>query len=180
MSKLHDALLIEVLRAEVDAARAETDVVRASLRYRLGDLLLQALPISWGAWRVFPRVLFLYRTYRRSYVEKKPAGRVKSSATSSTAIDCNCLIVSTAPVGVEHKPGVHCVTDPAAALERLDAAPLSQLVLRKVDESIVRRLWRLKLQGCHIVWWPESLEAHLPIERYVRVLADECRYGDAA
>jgi len=72
-----------------------------------------------------------------------------------------------------------CTKDVEALVQRLDTEPAERLVLRELRESVVRRLARLQLQGCHIVWWPDQAVPHAPeLEAYVKTLADECWVGD--
>ncbi|MCY1452893.1 hypothetical protein D9M71_698500 [compost metagenome] len=74
-------------------------------------------------------------------------------------------------------PAAWCSADPVALVARLDMAPVSQLVLCAINEPIARRLGRLQLQGCRIIWWPQVPETDEPLQQYVRSLASECRYG---
>lgn len=172
-------LLIRLLRVEVETARAETDALINSLRYRLGDLLLQALPISWRSFQIFPRVYALFSTYRRNV-----RGRVGVAATrsamvslSATALRCNSIEFTQAAADTSLHNDVWSTNDSDLLVARLDMAPVSQLILRDISEPIARRLGRLQLQGCQIIWWPSLPEAVDPLQRYVQSLADECRYG---
>jgi hypothetical protein len=167
-------LLRALLLAELDQARAEADSLRASIRYRLGDLLLQGFPLSWRSLKVIPKFFFLYRTYKRG---GSVGGVFKplASVIPSEAYACRNLMLS----GENHiaAADVWCTADAAALAARLDARAPCQLTLRFVTESIARRLGRLKMQGCHIIWWPEVEQTDSPLESYVRALADEHRVG---
>lgn len=180
MSKKYEDQIIELLRAESEGARSEVEALRASLRYRLGDLLLQVLPLSWRSLYILPRLLMFYRTYKRNRMKVESNKLYEAASQISIDLKCSCLIFAQSVAETEWDRGA-CRTDDSAVVQaRLDAGPLSRLVLGKVDEQIVRRLGRLKLQGCEIIWCPEAPETDSAIEHYVRALADECRYGDAA
>ncbi len=169
-----ERLLRALLLAELDQARAETESLRTSIRYRLGDLLLQGFPLSWRSIKILPRFFFLYRTYRKSGSTIGVYKRL-ASAPPSEAFACRNLVLSRA----NHIAAADawCTADAAALAARLDSGAPRQLTLRFVTEPIARRLGRLKMQGCHIIWWPELEQTDSPLECYVRALADECRTG---
>jgi hypothetical protein len=167
--------LQNLMLAEIESRQQELDALRSSIRYRLGDVMMQALPLSWRSLRVLPRLYALFRTYRRN-LER----RSRPEAATKTALTSQALGASVIYYGKEAAQGMAAAcsfTDPVALVARLDMAPVSQLILREISEPIARRLGRLQLQECRIIWWPSVPEADDPIQQYVRSLADECRYG---
>lgn len=174
-------LLISLLRLEIEGARAEIDSLTNSLRFRLGDILLQSLPISWRSFQVFPRLYALFSTYRRSATGRLGVAAARSAmvTVSAIALRCNSIeFVRTVTNALLHND-VWSTNDSDLLVARIDMAPVSQLVLRHINEPIARRLGRLKMQGCRIIWWPEGEQADSVMESYVRALADECRAGES-
>ncbi|WP_137088530.1 hypothetical protein [Ectopseudomonas oleovorans] len=167
--------LQSLLLAEIESRQQELDALRSSIRYRLGDEMLQALPLSWRSLRVLPRLYALFRTYRRNLIPRSRKAGVAKTALTVQASNASVIYYGGAPA--ESSSAVWWCSDAAALLARLDMAPVSQLVLREINEPIARRLGRLQLQGCQIIWWPSLPEAVDPLQRYVQSLADECRYG---
>ena len=172
----HDSrdLLKYLLLAELDQARAELDSLRASIRYRLGDLILQGVPLSWRSVRILPRIFSLYRTYRRNGAGRVAVRRFVSQVPPGALTSQKFLLSRTSGKTAED---IWYTADAVELSSRLDIGPVTQLTLRFVTESIARRLGRLKMQGCHIIWWPEVEQTDSPLESYVRALADEHRVG---
>lgn len=167
--------LQSLLLAEIESRQQELDALRSSIRFRLGDVMLQVLPLSWRSLQVLPRLYALFRTHRRNQ-----GRRSRPEPTTQTALTSQALGASVIYYGKEAVEGVSAAcsfTDPVALVARLDMAPVSQLILRDISEPIARRLGRLQLQECRIIWWPSVPEADDPLQQYVRSLADECRYG---
>jgi hypothetical protein len=175
MPKPYEQQMIELLYAEVESARSEADALRTSIRYRLGDVLLQAQPFSWRSILVLPRLYAVYRTYRRNLYVKSITSVRAAPGQPFIAQGCPSVLFARSPVDIAKD--IYVTNDSAAVVARLDAAPLQQLVLRAITEPIARRLGRLQLQGCEIIWWPEAPESDNPFEVYVRSMASECRYG---
>jgi hypothetical protein len=165
----------DLLLAEVEITRQELETLRAGIRYRLGEVLLQAFPLSWRSLRVLPRLYILYRTYRRNQSAQSRSALRSAPGLTTAARECKRIVFSRAPVALD--ADTWSTDDPAALALRLDTAPVQQLVLRAVTESIARRLGRLQLQGCQIIWWPEAPESGSTLELYTRALASECRSG---
>lgn len=164
-----------LLLAEIESRQQELDALRSSIRYRLGDVMMQALPLSWRSLRVLPRLYALFSTYRRNL-----ALRSRSDMASRTALASQALGASVIYYGKDTAEGMStawCCADPEVLVTRLDMAPPSQLILREISEPIARRLGRLQLQKCQIIWWPSVPETADPLQHYVQSLADECRYG---
>lgn len=171
-----DVFLKSLLQAELEQVRAEVDSLRASIRYRLGDLMLQGFPLSWRSLKVLPRFFSLYRTYRRNTSTRIFSERLVSQLPAE-ALVCRTLLLTRDPrCAIET---LWATSDAVALASRLDIAPTSELTLRFVTESVARRLGRLKMQGCRIIWWPEGEQAGSVMESYVRALADECRAGES-
>ncbi|KJU78803.1 MAG: hypothetical protein C0452_10780 [Pseudomonas sp.] len=168
--------LQNLMLAEIESRQQELDALRSSIRFRLGDVMLQALPLSWRSLQVLPRLYALFRTHRRNQ-----GRRSRPESITQTALTSQALGASVIYYGKEAVEGVSAAacsfTDPVALVARLDMAPVSQLILRDISEPIARRLGRLQLQECRIIWWPSVPEADDPLQQYVRSLADECRYG---
>lgn len=169
--------LQSLLLAEIETRQQELDALRSSIRYRLGDEMLQALPLSWRSLLVLPRLYGLFRTYRRNLIPRSRKAGVAKTALTVQASNASVIYYGGAPA--ESSSAAWWCSDAAALLARLDMAPVSQLVLRHINEPIARRLGRLKMQGCRIIWWPEEEQADSLMENYVRALADECRAGES-
>lgn len=167
--------LQNLLLAEIESRQQELDALRSSIRYRLGDEIMQVLPLSWRSLLVLPRLYSLFRTYRRNLGRRSRAEVATTSALTAQAL--NASVIYYGKVSAESLSAAWCCADPVALVARLDMAPVSQLVLREISEPIARRLGRLQLQGCRVIWWPPVPEAGDPLQQYVRSLADECRYG---
>ncbi len=166
-----------MLLAEIETRQQELDALRSSIRYRLGDEMLQALPLSWRSLRVLPRLYGLFRTYRRNLIPRSRKAAVAKTALTVQASNASVIYYGGAPA--ESLSAAWWCSDAATLLARLDMAPVSQLVLRHINEPIARRLGRLKMQGCRIIWWPEGEQADSVMESYIRALADECRAGES-
>jgi hypothetical protein len=167
--------LQSLLLAEIESRQQELDALRSSIRYRLGDVMMQALPLSWRSLRVLPRLYALFRTYRRNLGRRSGPEASTKTALTPQALGASVIYYGKAPM--QGMSAAWCCTDPVALIERLDVAPVSELILCEISEPIARRLGRLQLQGCRIIWWPSLPETDDPLQQYVRSLADECRYG---
>lgn len=172
MSKVAIESLISVLRTEVESARSEVEAIRSSVRYRLGDVMLQALPLSIKSFQIFPKVFALFYTYRRSY--KGRAGSTSSGGgytLPSSVVKCRSIVFGQKvhPTATMQN-NVWFVDESALLIARLEAAPVNKLVLYDIDEPIARRLARLQLQGCYIVWSAGTTGVY---EQYVNAIADD-------
>lgn len=167
--------LQNLLLAEIESRQQELDALRSSIRYRLGDEMLQALPLSWRSLRVLPRLYALFRTYRRNLISRSRAEVAATTELTVQASSASVIYYGEAPA--ESLSTAWWCSDPVALVARLDMAPVSQLVLREISEPIARRLGRLQRQGCRVIWWPLGPETGDPLQQYVQSLADECRYG---
>lgn len=147
-----DEALIQLLRAEVESSRAEADSVRSSIRYRLGDVLLQALPLSFRSVRVVPKLMALLLTYRRNVRRGRQgaAGLSKVATVPADALSCQHVVFNPALSFSRVVDGVWQTNDKVSLVARLEAAPLARLELHAVTEPIARRLARLQWQGTHV------------------------------
>lgn len=141
--------LVSVLRAEVESARSETDAVRNSLRYRLGDVLLQAFPLSLRSFRVVPKVMALVFTYRRN-VRASAGQGAAVQALPSEALRCSQVLFNPDVSGSSVVDGAWQTNNERLLLARLEVSPVEKLVLKAVSQPIARRLARLHWQGCRI------------------------------
>lgn len=169
--------LVSLLRAEVEAARAETDAVRTSLRYRLGDVLLQALPLSLRSVRVIPKLFALLMTYRRGVRRRRPAGMagVSFAALPVGALQCSQVIYKPDVSATSVVDGVLQTNDEGVLVARIDAGAIDLLVLYAVSEPIARRLARLQWQGCRFDCRADSTT---PVVQYAQGLAVGAQAGD--
>ncbi|MCG6658046.1 hypothetical protein HOP52_09795 [Halomonas campisalis] len=174
---LGNIFLIELLRQEVRDAEQELSNLRSSLRYSIGDMLLQALPLSWRSFRVLPKLWRLYRQYS--------GGRAPGTAAAhsllklpETALGAEHLLLG--PTSAEGGAHAWATEDVELMALRLRAdAPVASLTLRCLSASVVRQLARVQQQGGRIIWWPNPEISNAPeLEAYVVALADECRSGD--
>ena len=162
--------LIRLLQADVESARAEAKAVRGSIRYRLGDVLLQAFPLSFRSFRVMPRFLALLLTHRRNVRSTRSVG-VTAEHLPAGAFQCRDVV---------YKPSLSQwlivgnnsweTNNEAALLARLDAGPLKRLELYAITEPIARRLARLQLQGCVVVLHVSDKNIQAPLLRYALAL----------
>jgi hypothetical protein len=160
--------LVSVLRAEVQSARAEASAVRNSLRYRLGDALLGAFPISLKSFRVIPKVLVLLFTHRRNVRASAHGAGSAVEALPSESVQCSHVSYDPGGSHTSVDDGVWRTNTERLLLARLEAGPVKELVLHAVSEPIARRLARLQWQGCRI----ECLaEAGTPFADYAQGLA---------
>lgn len=159
--------LIRLLRAEVDSLRAESEALRGSIRYRLGDLMLQGLPLSFNSFRIIPRFFRVFLAYRRSILLGRPFGGSPSavSVVPVPTLCCAQLIFDPTLPDSLVLNGVWQTNDEGLLVARLDALPPSYLELHALSENIARRLARLKSQGCRIECYADT-PAHLV--RYVQ------------
>ena len=163
-------LLLDILKTELDSARAETEAVRSSIRYRLGDVLLQALPLSFRSFRVVPRLLALLLTHRRN-VRSTRSVAVTAEHLPVAAFQCSDVVF---------KPSLSQwlivgnnsweTNNEAALLARLDAGPVKRLTLYAITEPIARRLARLQWQGCVVVLHVSDKNSQAPLLRYAQAL----------
>jgi len=175
---LANRYLIELLQQEVQEAQQEVIKLRSSLRYRLGDTLLQALPLSWRSFRILPSLWCLVRQRR---------GRARGSAASSSflklplaAVESGHLLLGAAPAASGGGAEAWITEDAELMALRLRTdAPIASLTLGYLSVSVVRQLARLQQQGCRIIWCPDPGVHHAPeLVAYVAALADECRSGE--
>lgn len=171
--------LIRVLRAELESVRADADAVRSSIRYRLGDVLLQALPLSFRSLRVIPKLLALLIMYRRNVRAAKPV-TLTAAEIPAKAMACTEVVYKPSLsqwLIVDHSSW-H-TNNEATLLARLDAGPLQQLVLYAVTEPIARRLARLHWQGCRVVLH-SSIYEDVGSEPWVRYAKALCAQANGA
>ena len=170
--------MIDLLREQVKEAEQELQALRSSLRYRIGDIVLQALPLSWRSVRVLPRLLTLYKR-RHSAVGGAGAISTHTSNLPQSALLTTGLGLGT---GLESTSQCWATTDAALMALRLRAdAPVTSLVLRSLSVPIVRQLARVQQNGGKVIWWPDPNVQHsVELEAYVVALADECRLGVAS
>lgn len=172
MDKTANTHLIRLLQADVELARAETEALRSSIRYRLGDVLLQALPLSFRSLRVVPRLLALLLTHRRN--------RNMRSARSIAMVNEHLPLGAFQCFDIAFKPSLSQwsiitnerweTNNESVLLARLDAGPVRNLELDTVTEPIARRLARLQWQGCVVVVHDSKNNNNEPWLRYTRAL----------
>ena len=170
--------LVELLQQEAQEAQLEVVKLRNSLRYRLGDALLQVLPLSLGSFRVLPALWRLVRQRGSTF-----SGSVAVPSTlklPSVALDADHLLLGLAPaVGGSAEVWATENAELMALRLRTDA-PIASLTLGCLSVSVVRQLARLQQQGCRIIWCPDPDDHHAPeLVAYVVALADECRSGES-
>jgi len=169
--------LVEALREDVASLEAELDVLRGSLRYRVGDLVLQMAvsPMRSGL-RPLHRLVRLLLGARR---------RAAGSSIVAAVRDLPD-VVSSAPVIVlgrappEHHslgPDLWITDDVEAVCRRIDSGVVGdRLVIRRAEPAFLRRLERARLAGWRVTWWPEPGPGDAPsLALYARAHADECR-----
>lgn len=168
--------LIKLLREEVKEAEQELQNLRISLRYKIGDVLLQALPISWRSFQVLPRLFKLYKN--RASSSNTPVRNLSLSKQPPKS----ALISSNLALGVDFTDSSDFWSTSDAelmALRLYSDAPITSLVLRSLSVSVVRQLARIQQNGAKVIWWPDpAIEHPRDLEAYVVALADECRYGE--
>lgn len=169
--------LIELLQQEVQEAQQEVTKLRGSLRYRLGDTLLQALPLSWRSLRILPG---LWRLARQRGGAGGSAASSSSLKLPLAAVEAGHLLLGAAPAASGSSAGAWVTEDAELMALRLRAdAPIASLTLRCLSVSVVRQLARLQQSGCRIIWCPDPGTHHAPeLVAYVVGLADECRSGE--
>lgn len=169
--------LIRLLQADVESARAETEAVRSSIRYRLGDVLLQALPLSFRSFRVVPRLLALLLTHRRNMRSARSVA-VTSEHLPVAAFQCGHVVFKPS-LSQWLIVGRECweTNNEAALLVRLDAGPVKRLELYAITEPITQRLARLQWQGCVVVLHVSDKNSQAPLLRYAQALCMNSNNG---
>lgn len=165
--------MVVLLREQLKEAEQELQSVRNSLRYRIGDIALQAVPLSWRSLRLLPRLWELYRSMRSG------VGRGGGVVSSQLAIDESALRSADLSLGkgLESKLGRWITDDAELMAQRLFmGAPVSSLTLRTLSVPVARQLGRLHQGGTKIIWWPDPEVDHPPeLVSYVAPLFDKCR-----
>lgn len=169
--------LIRLLQADVESARAETEAMRSSIRYRLGDVLLQALPLSFRSFRVIPRLLALLLTHRRN-VRSTRSAAVTAEHLPAGAFQCSDVVFKpTLSQWLIVGNNSWETNNEAALLARLDAGPVKRLTLYAITEPIARRLARLQWQGCVVVLHVSDKNSQAPLLRYAQALCMNSNNG---
>jgi hypothetical protein len=168
--------LVAALREDIAACEAELELLRGSLRYRVGGWLLEALPLGRRTFVIFFRVLRFY--VKRTAGGAPQAKRLPSSLPAAFSGSSDVVVF-----GWENPEGwvddeVWGTTDADGTAERLDAS-VSQgvLVIRQVDQRILRRVARLRRKGWRVVYEPNEKvkEANPALVAYALGHVDEYR-----
>lgn len=153
MSDQINQALVDLLRSEIESAHAEADAVRSSIRYRLGDVLLQALPLSFRSLGALPQAVLLLLNHRRQISMGMPVGTALSNSNlSAEALRCSAVVFDPELPCSRVFDGVWHTNDEGLLLLRLDTSAVVHLDLYRVTEPIARRVARLQWQGCQIVF----------------------------
>ena len=168
--------LVQVLREDLSSCEAELQLLRNSLRYRVGGWMLEALPFGPKTIAVIFRLLKLYakRLILDGRTGSAPSGFAKQSEVDGLS---NFVVFGhSVPSGMPEK-GVWKTDDPHLICRRLDSSErCGTLVLRFPAQQVLRRLERARLAGWHVVWCPEvaNFDGAVSMTRYASTHADEC------
>lgn len=168
--------LIRLLQEEAESAREDAMAVRNSVRYRIGGLVIQALPPSIQSFRILKQLFMLFLNRRSSNpsaehaadshsVKSKVSKWVFSSFKGEDEEGLDVWVTSNYQLLAEHA-------------DKTDGPKI--FVLRELSTAVVRRIARLQLQGWHIVWHPQPhTEYDAAMLDYVLSIANECRTGES-
>lgn len=175
---LSQKVLVDLLRESINESEQELHSLRNSLRYKIGDVMLQALPLSYRSLTIIPLLFKLYKNQSGNLGAKSRAFKASEVSTHST----NQIFELGLGTGFNIKPSLWTTTDPELMALRLRShEQLDSIILRTLSSSVVRQLARHKYAGTKIVWWPEPLVEHSSeLVSYVISLADECCLEDVS
>lgn len=165
---------IDLLQSELESAQSESQEIRNSLRYRLGDTFLEALPLSLHSISVVARLLKILVSHRRA---SRNASQLKGNGTSGELLgpavaECRHIIYRPSSDTSRVDESSWQTGNLELLISRLDSCPPAQLTLHEVNEPIARRLARLQLQGCFIECCFSSQDAH---HLYAQALTSEAK-----
>lgn len=167
--------LLEVMRETLASSEAELQLLRNSLRYRLGESLLEAFPLGPKTILVFIRLLRFY--FKRSMENRAAPSNLRSRFAESDIKSRVIVFGSTVPDGFRQR-GIRLTNDPEFVCHKLDLGqPCGTLVIRRPVQEILRRLTRARNAGWYVVWCPEAdaSEQFSAFAAYARAHVDECQ-----
>jgi hypothetical protein len=176
-TEAYQRYLIHALCAEVASKEAEVQAVRRSLRYRIGEFAIEAWPPSYRTLAIIVRISYalLRRKVRNLDIrlnDKASIPQFPLNGCRSSILVFGCQAPSTLENG-----DVFSQSDPGSLSYVLDSgrAP-GTLVIRIVDQAIVRRISRLRLEGWKVVWLPENEcdERDAALVAYLKTHVDDC------
>lgn len=174
----YNSYLIRLLQEEVESARADASAVRNSVRYRVGGLVIQALPPSVKSLRALRQLIQLLLARRKS----SPITGSAALITADLAVNNQApkWVLSLANDNDGGNAGIWVTNNAQLLAEHADkTAEPKILVLRELSTVVVRRIARLQLQGWHIVWHPQPhTEYDAAMLGYVVSIADEYYTGE--
>ncbi|CDM40284.1 hypothetical protein [Ectopseudomonas oleovorans] len=151
--------LVELLREEAASARGQAEALRASLRYRLGSLLLQLWPPSLQSFNALWRFI---RTYRKGGNGRSASGR----SAAFVGVPAQARAFDVWALGVALQEGEQVFEWPEAQAQQLacclDNERPAVLILGILTPALCRRLARLRLSGCKVHWRPALAVEHDP------------------
>jgi hypothetical protein len=169
--------LVEALREDVTSLEAELEMLRASLRYRVGELVLQMAvsPMRSGV-RTLRRLARLLIGARRRAVGS--GGAPLARDLPDAAIKARVVVLGQS-LPDSHGLGreLWMTEDVDAVCGMIDAGVVGdRLVLRQAVPALLRRLERARVTGWRVLWWPEPESDQLPaLAAYARAHCDESR-----
>ncbi len=167
------SLLIDASREEIAAHEAELHALQGSARYRVGGWLLGVWPPSVRTAGVLLQLLrhFFRRRARRS----RNATLRSPGKTPQAAVQASTIIFGPAVPGADNAEGVWACGDPRLVARRLDMpGRAGTLIIRTVDQQILRRVGRLRYLGWRVHWLPARRqdEADPALLAYARAHTD--------
>jgi hypothetical protein len=171
-----ESYVIEVLREHNNSLEAELQNLQGSAQFRLSSLILNGLfPLGPNTLRTCLKLFSIYRTRARAGASKARVGVDADALRFSSA---STIVFGTAmPESMENQQSVWLTGDEAALVARLDqGAGGGVLVVRVPSQAILRRLERIRTEGWHTVWFPESSgQASPALVAYASSHCDEVR-----